>query len=298
MAKRIESKTILNKSKKRDSWFLSDYTINPYSSCSFNCLYCYIRGSKYGENLQSSLSIKTNAAYLLEIELTRRARKKEYGFIVLSSSTDPYLHFEEEEKITRRLLKIILKHRFPVHIITKSPLVTRDLDILKQISENAILPHDLIPYNLPGCLISFSFTSLSTRVSKLFELGAPSPSDRLDALKFCLEKGFKAGVSLMPLLPYISDTSESLENFYSSFKRAKVHYLMPAGISLFGEGKSDSKTLVLRAVERNYPHLIGKYKKLFSSSNRLPSYYSRAFDQKMQEMSKDFEIPLRIIEMV
>lgn len=62
----IQVKTILNKTKRRDPWFLNDYTINPYSSCSFNCLYCYIRGSKYGENLAEKVSIKSNAVALLE----------------------------------------------------------------------------------------------------------------------------------------------------------------------------------------------------------------------------------------
>lgn len=295
MPNRIISKSILNKSKKRDSWFLSDYTLNPYSSCSFNCLYCYIRGSKYGEHMERSLSIKSNAAELLEIELRRRAQKKDYGFIVLSSSTDPYIQFEKEEKISRSLLEIILKYKFPVHIITKSPLVSRDFDLLKKIEEQAILPEDLMDKNIKGCLITFSFSTLDSRVAQIFEPGAPDPMERLEALKLSVEKGFKSGVSLMPLLPYISDTTACLDGFYQEFKKVNAHYVMPAGITLFGNGNSDSKTLVLRAVEKHFEHLSEKYNKLFAHSTQLPSYYTKAFQKKMKQMSDDFQLPLRIL---
>src|SRR5262245_29721814 len=107
MPQEILAKSLLNKTKRRDSWFLDDYTINPYSGCSFNCLYCYIRGSKYGTHMEEKLSIKTNAIELLEKQLRSRAKKGQYGFIVLSSATDPYLQFEKEYLLTRRILEVI-----------------------------------------------------------------------------------------------------------------------------------------------------------------------------------------------
>ena len=91
MPREIQVKTVLNKTKRRDAWFLDDYTINPYSGCSFNCLYCYIRGSKYGIHMEEKLSIKANAVEVLEKQLSNRAKKGQYGIIVLSSATDPYL---------------------------------------------------------------------------------------------------------------------------------------------------------------------------------------------------------------
>ncbi|MCE3230060.1 MAG: radical protein, partial [Bacteroidetes bacterium] len=96
MPQNIIVKSILNKTKSRDSWFLDDYTVNPFSGCSFNCLYCYIRGSKYGEHMEEKASIKQNAVELLDKQLSLRAKKNQYGFIVVSSATDPYLHFEKE----------------------------------------------------------------------------------------------------------------------------------------------------------------------------------------------------------
>src|ERR1700741_3707404 len=101
MVQYIQAKTIINKTRRRDTWFLDDYTINPYSGCSFNCLYCYIRGSKYGVHMEEKLSVKSNAIEVLEKQLKNRAKKEQFGFIVLSSATDPYLQVEKETLLTR-----------------------------------------------------------------------------------------------------------------------------------------------------------------------------------------------------
>ncbi|MCX6274563.1 MAG: radical SAM protein [Bacteroidetes bacterium] len=288
MPQEVLSKTILNKTKRRDPWFLDDYTINPYSGCSFNCLYCYIRGSKYGENMSEKLAIKTNAPELLEKQLQLRAKKNQYGIIVMSSATDPYLQIEKETGLTRKLLEIILKYRFPVHVITKSDLVARDFDLLKEINERAILPSDLDGKLSQKVFITFSFSTIDNAIAKIFEPGATPPDKRLLTLKAALEHGFYSGVSLMPLIPYITDTTEQLEKMFGTFKEAGVKYIFPASITLFGNGNADSKTLVLRAVEKHYPHLLEKYKRFFSASDQMPAYYSNAFNNKMKELMGRF----------
>jgi DNA repair photolyase len=295
MLQNITAKSILNKTKKRDAWFLDDYTINPYSGCSFNCLYCYIRGSKYGEHMEEKTSIKSNAFALLDKQLSNRAKKGQYGFIVLSSATDPYLHFEKEEKLTRRILETILKYRFPVHVITKSDLVIRDFDLLHQINKNAILPEDLALKMKDKVIITFSFSTIDDNIAKIFEPGATLPTVRLQTLKQTADNGFLSGVSMMPLLPYISDTTESLESMFKAFKEANAKYAMPATITLFGSGSSDSKTLVKRAVQKHYPGLSDKYEKLFANSSELPEYYNKAFYKKMLEMSEVYKIKMRIV---
>jgi len=78
-----EVKSILNKHKKRDSWFLDDYSINPYEGCGFNCTYCYVHGSKYGENLAEKIAIKKDAAAIPDKQLANRAKKNEFGFIAV-----------------------------------------------------------------------------------------------------------------------------------------------------------------------------------------------------------------------
>ena len=292
----IEVKTILNKTKRRDPWFLDDYTINPYSGCSFNCLYCYIRGSKYGMHMEEKLSYKTNASELLEKQLSICAKKGQYGIIVLSSATDPYLQFEQEYKLTRSLLEIILKYRFPVHIITKSDLVIRDLDLLDKINREAILPADLQDKLSHKTFITFSFSTVSDDIAQVFEPGAPAPSLRLNAMRTVVKAGFLSGVSLMPLLPYITDTGEHLELMFHTFKETGAKYVFPATITLFGSGTADSKTLVLRAIEKHYPELLPKYQKLFYNSTQLPAYYNSAFHKKATELCEKYGIKNKIIQ--
>src|SRR5215831_13097508 len=129
----INVKSVLNKHKKRDSWFLDEYSVNPYQGCSVNCLYCYIRGSKYGENMAEKLAYKSNLLPLLEKALQRQASLGKYGFVALGTATDAYLPIEEKLCLTQQCLQLLLKYRFPVFISTKSLLIKRDFDLLKEI---------------------------------------------------------------------------------------------------------------------------------------------------------------------
>lgn len=294
MPREIEVKSVLNRKKQRDSWFLDEYTFNPFSSCSFNCLYCYIRGSKYGTNLEKSLSVKTNALEILDRQLFNRAKKNEQGFIVISSSTDPYLPVEKEYEITRGALELALKHQFPVHIITKSDLVERDFELLKKIDSEAILPKDLQEKPGRGALITFSFSTLDDKIGKIFEPGAPPPSLRLSALKKAKEAGFYSGVSMMPLIPYITDTTESLHHLFSTFKEADADYVMPATITLWGNGKADSKILMMNVIRKHFPELFPKYQKFFANSDQMPAFYRNAFYEKMKELAEEYSLPDRI----
>lgn len=305
MPKEIKVKSVLNKTarvdrhgnKKRDEWFLDDYTVNLYSSCAFNCLYCYIRGSKYGHNLAESISVKTNAIELLDRQLFNRAKKEEYGFIVLSSATDPYLKLDDDYQLTRQALELILKYKFPVHIITKSNRVERDFDLIHQIEKEAVLPNDL-PSNLPGSILTFSFSTLDEGVGKIFEPGAPSPSLRLDTLKNAIKENFLTGVSLMPLIPFVTDTTASLTNLFSTFSEINAHYVMPATITLFGNAKGDSKTLMLKAIRKHYPDLEDKYLKFFANGSEMPLYYQKAFSEKMKELGAEYDLPDRILKAI
>lgn len=294
----IVVKSILNKTKRRDPFFLDDYTVNPYSGCSFNCLFCYIRGSKYGTNMEEKLSVKSNAVALFERQLYNRYKKQQFGFIILSSATEPYQIFEQELGITRQLLEIILKYRFPVHVLTRSNLVVKDFDILEKIDKTAILPPDIALRSQRGAYITFSFSTLDDRTAKIFEPGATAPSLRLRALKNSLDAGFVSGVSLMPLLPYITDTAENLNGLFAEFSGLGANYVFPSGITLFGSSASDSKTLMFRAIKKHYPHLEARYHRFFDNSDYMPAYYTRAFKLKMRELSQQYNMPDRIVSLI
>jgi DNA repair photolyase len=290
----VQVKSILNKTKRRDPWFLDDYTINPYSGCSFNCLYCYIRGSKYGIHMEEKMSVKENALALLDKQLSLRARKNQYGIIVLASATEPYLHIEKELGLTRQILELILQYRFPVHIITKSDLVVRDFDLLRQINATAILPHDLENQLAHRTLITFSFSTINDAIGKIIEPGATLPSLRLKTLQQAAQQGFLTGVSMMPLLPGITDTPEELANMYEAFKEAGAHYILPATLTLFGTSTSDSKTLMLRAIQKHFPDKVELYHILFDRYN-VNFSYQREINEQFKKHTLAYNIPDRII---
>ena len=294
MPQEVNVKSVLNKTKRRDPWFLDDYTLNLYSSCSFNCLYCYIRGSKYGTNLEESLSVKTNAIEILEHQLFNRAKKNQFGIIVLSSATEPYMPIERKYELTRQALKVIAKYRFPVHIITKSDLIERDYDLLHEIDKAAILPSDLANILGRGTIISFSFSTLDDGVARIFEKGATKPSLRLEVVKKTIAEGFHTGISLMPLLPFISDTAEHLELLFSTFKACNVNYILPATLTLFGNGRSDGKILVTEAIKKHFPELENRYQNYFQAGEQMPAYCKNAFSKKMKELSLKYGVPDKI----
>jgi DNA repair photolyase len=290
-------KTILNKKKHRDSWFLDDYTLNLYKGCPFNCLFCYVKGSIYGEHNERVMEYKSNAIEILDKELAIRAAKNQYGFIVMSSSTEPWSQAEESLKLTQKALELILHYRFPLHVITRSDLILRDWDLLRKIEENAIVPDDL-KSQLKGLIVTFSFNTLDDSTAKIFEPGATAPSKRLDIFQRFGYAGFNTGISLMPLLPFITDKGSDLENYFRIFKACGAKYLMPSTLTLFGKEKSDSKQQIFRAIEKHYPELMPKYKKFFDLSDYMPKYYNDAFAKKMKELSLKYSLPDRIFTVI
>jgi DNA repair photolyase len=231
---------------------------------------------------------------VLDKQLYSRAKRKQYGFIAVSSATDPYLQAEKKYEMMRAALKVIAKHQFPVHIITKSDLIERDFDLLHTIDENAILPDDLRTTLGRGVIVSFSFSTLDDKVAKIFEPGATPPSFRLKAIEKSLAEGLYTGISLMPLLPHISDTQESLEHMYSTFKALNVKYILSASLTLFGTGKADSKTLMMQAITKYFPELKETYNEYFKYRYQMSNHYKRILSQRLRELSVRFEIPDKI----
>ncbi len=295
MVNEIKVKSILNKHKKRDDWFLDDYSVNPYSGCSFNCIYCYIRGSKYGENMAKTLSAKINAPEVLEKQLKRKAKKREYGIIAVSTSTDPYQKIEEKLKLTRKLLEVILKYRFPIHILTKSTLVLRDLDLLKEIDKKAILPEDLRNKLKRGVIINFSISTLDEKLAKIIEPGAPKPKERLEAMRKCKEEGFLTGISYIPVLPFLSDSDESLEGMIKTAKEYGADFVFVGALTLFGNKPADCKALYYQFLEKHYPELVPKYKSLFRIFFQPSKEYQKELEENTKRLCEKYEIKNGII---
>lgn len=289
-------KSVLNKHKKRDSWFLDDYSVNPYEGCSCNCLYCYVRGSKYGENMDEGLAVKANALEVLDKQLAARAKKNQYGFVAVGSATDAYIHHEEQQEMTRGMLQLLLRHRFPVFISTKCTLIKRDVELLKEIDKAAILPEDLKTALGRGAILSVSISSLNEKVSNTLEPGAAPPLQRLELLQFFRQEGFLAGVNAMPLLPFISDTDEELEKLIAAAKEYGADYILAGGLTLFGTGVADSKTLFYKFLERYDSSLLPKYQQLYGSNFYNSFSCQDKLKEKAERLCKKYSIRNRILE--
>ena len=288
--------SVLNKHKKRDSWFLTEYSVNPYEGCSCNCLYCYIRGSKYGENMAEHLAVKMNALLVLEKQLRNKAKKEQYGIVVVGSATDAYMHQEEEYKLTEEFLKLLLQYRFPVFISTKRSLITRDIEILKQIDKTAILPADLRDTLKRGVILSVSVSSMDDAIAGMLEPGANKPLQRLELLRQLKTAGFLAGVNAIPILPFISDSEEELEKIIIAAKEYGADYILIGGLTLFGTATADSKTLFYKFLERYDPALIPKYNHLYGQNYFASVAYQEALKQRAERLCKKHGIRNSILE--
>jgi DNA repair photolyase len=293
--KHKEVKTILNKSKENRSIFLGDYSLNPYLGCSFDCEYCYINGSKYADSTDS-FYIKSNAPQLLRVQLRKKAKDGERGVLLIGSATDPYIKIEKELFLTREILKIANRFKFPVHIVTKSDLIVRDIDILKKINDGAVLPKDIA--NLDSkVMITFSFSTIDEKIAKLFEPNAPNLKQRLKAMKQLKKEGFLVGVSLMPMLPYISDTEIAIEEMIKCFKDVggvSVDYIFGGSLTLFGNTDGDSKTRYYKILAKYFPEIVETTEKLFKDKEYPICSYQKEVYVRLATISDKYGVKNRI----
>ena len=245
--------------------------------------------------MQKKLSAKINAPEILERQLRRRARKGEYGIIALSTSTEPYMKIEEKLQLTRKILKVILKYRFPVHILTKSNLVLRDLDLLEEIDNIAILPEDLANKMTHGAIITFSISTLNNDLAKILEPGAPSPQERLETMKECKKKKFLTGIAFIPVLPFLSDSERNLAMMIRTAKEYGADYVFVGALTLFGNKPADNKVLYYKFLKQNYPELVPKYKSLYRIFFTPSKEYQKELEEKSERLCNKYKIKNRII---
>lgn len=190
-----DSKSVISKNESEDVGF--DYSINPYRGCEHGCIYCYARptheylGFSSGIDFESKIMIKQDAPKLLESEF----RKKSYvpKLLMFSGNTDCYQPVERKLKITRELLKVCLKYRNPVGIITKNSLVERDLDILTQLADLNLVT------------VTLSVTTLDKNLAQKMEPRTSTPERRLSTIRQLTEYKIPAGVNIAPIIPGLND---------------------------------------------------------------------------------------------
>jgi DNA repair photolyase len=219
------AKSILIKQKRIDSWFVSRYGMNLYRGCAHDCIYCDGRAEKY--RVEGSFSedvvVKTNAVEILKRELDPRRKRKPFkkAYIFVGGGIgDSYQPAETEYRLTRRVLDLLSQHSFPLHLLTKSALIERDLDLLTRVGEKNRV------------IISFSFSTADDRKAAFLEPGASPPSERLRVIEKVRTAGLHSGVYMMPVVPCISDDEKTMEETLRAITNAGAEFVVFGGMTL------------------------------------------------------------------
>ncbi len=245
--------------------------------------------------MEDGLAIKTNALEVLEKQLRARAKKNQYGIVAVGTGTDAYLHLEATHLLTKGMLELLLQYRFPVFISTKSTLILRDINLLKAIHQNAILPADLASRLPGGLILSVSVSTMDENISHRLEPGAATPAQRMQVLNQLKQEGFFAGVNAIPLLPFISDTPEEIEKIIVATKQQQADYVLAGGLTLFGDKAADSKTLFYKFLSGYNPQLVEKYDRLYGSNFYPPRYYQEKIKQIATALCKQHQVKATIL---
>jgi DNA repair photolyase len=273
----ITSKTILNHVKQPDTWFGLKYNMNLYRGCQHQCIYCDSRSECYQLGDLAEIRAKTNALVLLEDALPR---KQVLGTIGFGSMNDPYMPVEEDYQLVRGALEIIARYRFPVHILTKSGLVLRDLDLLRDI---------LKVY----AAVSFTITTADDSLAAKVEPGAPRPSARFQAMRELAEAGILTGVTMMPVLPFLEDKPENIIQIVREAKRNGASYIIPAfGVSL----RPGSRDYYYQKLDQFFPGIKERYIETFGDSYQCGSpnwrELNEVFKEEMDSAGIEPKIPI------
>ncbi len=264
MIREIIAKTLLSYVKQPDPFFGLKYNLNLYRGCQHHCIYCDSRSECYQiEAFDRDVLVKVNAPQLLATELSRKRIK---GTIGTGSMNDPYMPLEFEIQLTRRILKIISRYGFPVHIITKSDLIVRDVDILQEI-------------NKVYATISFTITTANDDLGKKLEPGAPLVSKRLKAMKTLSDAGIQTGVTLMPVLPFIEDNPDNIKSILEKAADVGAKYIIPAFSVTLRDRQRD---YYYNQLDKIFPGLSLRYKTTFG--NRYS--YSTPASNKLYDLFK------------
>jgi DNA repair photolyase len=264
---------------------MSFWSINPYVGCAFGCAYCYARyahryaaerlsdSSASGDGARNELAdmpswlaferrifVKREAGAVLRRELRRpsKFRALQRETVVIGTATDPYQPAERHFRITRGVLETLAEQRgLSVTIITKSPLVTRDVDLLLRIAARSRLS------------VHVSLITADRDLARRLEPRAPTPEARLRAIARLRANGIEVGVNVMPVLPGITDSPHLLEALVRSVAEANASYLGACALRL----QSAARQRYLPFIESEFPHLAARYRSTYARSHQAGQRY-------------------------
>jgi DNA repair photolyase len=256
------------------------WMINPYRGCEFACKYCYARYThefmemRDGLDFERKIYVKQHTAWLLRQELKKVKAGEE---IAIGTATDPYQPAERRFGITREIMQEFSRHRgFEIGLVTKSTLVLRDLELLKEISENN---------DLSVCI---TVTTTRTDLARILEPRAPRPDLRLHAVQKLTEAGIHAGINCAPVLPGITDSPADLDKVARAAAAAGARFLHVNPLFL----KPCSEKVFMPFLEEKFPQLMKLYRERYADRAYLPTEYHKRISTLMKKYREKYGIGL------
>jgi DNA repair photolyase len=279
----IQAKTLLSAVKTPDPWFGIKYTMNLYRGCQHRCIYCDSRSECYQiADFDGEVLVKTNAPELLRKELKSKRAK---GYVATGSMNDAYMPLEREIGLTRRALEILLELSFPLHILTKSDLVLRDEALLIELDRAAASPQSA------GAVISFTITTADDELARQLEPGAPSPSSRFAALEALAKQGLRTGVMLMPILPFLEDSPENMEEVVRRATECGARHVVPGfGVTL----RDRQREHFYRELDARFPGVRAKYERSFGGRYHAAARKTSALEAHFADLAARYGLERRV----
>jgi len=274
--KEIQAKVLLSRVRQPDPWFGLRYNMNLYQGCQHRCIYCDSRSECYQvEHFDGEVLVKANAIELLQKEL---ARKRVVGTIGLGSMNDPYMPLEAEVNLTGRALQVIARFGFPVHVITKSDLVLKDLDTLCEI-------------NRTYAAVSLTVTTADDTLAKKVEPGAPLVSQRLKAMQVLAAHGIHTGIVMMPVLPFVEDTEDNVAAIVRQAHKHGAAYIVPSfGVTL----RDRQRAYYYDRLDESFPGLRQRYERAYGNQYYCPVPDADRLAKVFYELCSRYSIATRI----
>ena len=275
----LTSRSILNKTTSNRGLPFT-HAVNPYRGCEFGCRYCYARYTHEflelaPEDFERKIYFKQNAAWLLAQELKRLKPGTE---ISIGTATDPYQPLERKLRITRSLLEVFAGHSgFRLGIVTKSTLVERDADLLKQVAaKNSLTIH-------------LTVTTMNAKLARLLEPRAPRPDLRIRTVAHLRQEGLRTGVMCSPLMPGITDSRKSLSAVAKAAASAEASFFTAGALFL----KPCSLPTFLKFVSEHFPEQLAAYERRYASSAFVSSEYRRRVSELVESVRAEYKLGKR-----
>lgn len=247
----VEAKTIVHRNKTMNNYYLAaEYTMNIYRGCSHGCIYCFARGAYYDIAEFDRVRAKKDALLMIRDELRRKIKT---GVIATGGMSDPYNPEEREHELTRHSLELINAFEFGISMMTKSPLVLRDIDLLTEIREHS-------PVN-----VSFTVTCAQDELCKKTEPFVAPSSERFRAIEELHKNGIISGVLLDPILPYFTDTEENIREMV---RKAKAHGAVYIYASMAVTMEGIQRDYFFQEADKLFPGVSEQYRQRFQNSYR------------------------------